>query len=128
MTLQIALDADNNKIWFGINGTFVTGGDPVAGIYAAYTNAIIVLFPSIGDGSSGGDYKATFNFGQQAFVYTPPTGFKSLNAAKPASAEQQKGSEYFNTIVWSGTQYPTSNHWRRFSARSIWTKPRSTSQ
>ena len=126
--VQIALDADNSKIWFGINGTFIAGGNPAAGIGAAYTNVTGgALFPSIGDGSSGGDYKATLNFGQQAFVYTPPTGFKSLNAANLPGGTVKKGSEYFNTIVWScdGTS-PRAITGVGFQPDFIWTKPRST--
>ena len=126
--VQIALDADNSKIWFGINGTFVAGGDPVAGTNAAYTNVTGgALFPSVGDGSSGGDYKATYNFGQRAFAYTPPTNFKSLNAANLPGGTVKKGSEYFNTIVWSGDgSTPRSITGVGFQPDLIWTKPRST--
>ena len=43
-----------------------------------------------------------FNFGQRAFAYTPPTGFKALNTSNLPAPEIADGSDYFNTVLWSG--------------------------
>ena len=84
--LMVALDATNNKLWFGKNGTWFNSGDPVAGTNAAFTNVTGgALFPAIGDGSGAGTYAAAINFGQQPFTNTTVwttlknAGFRTLN-------------------------------------------------
>jgi hypothetical protein len=79
--VQIALDMDNGKIWWGKNGTWFASGNPAAGTNAAFTNlAGNTVLPAMGVGgtvNAGGKY--AFNFGQRPFSYTPPTGFVALN-------------------------------------------------
>ena len=85
--VNVALDMDNGKIWFGEDGTWNASGDPAAGTNAAYTNVNTdqALTPTFGDW--GQATQGTFNFGQTAFAHTPPTGFKRLNTANlPAPA------------------------------------------
>ena len=124
--LQIALDADNSKIWFGKNGTYFASGDPAAGTNAAYTNVTGgALFPSVGDGSAGGVYKATYNFGQRAFDYTPPTGFKALNTANLPVPTVKDGTEYFNTVLWTGNSSTQAITGVGFQPDFVWAKARS---
>jgi hypothetical protein len=72
----VALDLDNNFIYFAINGTWQNSGDPTSG--ASGTGA--------GIASATGTYFAylsfytathafTCNFGASSFVYTPPAGY-----------------------------------------------------
>jgi hypothetical protein len=73
----VALDLDNGKIWFSCNGTWQASGDPAAGTNAAFTSISGTYFPEYGlNGISTNGYA---NFGQQPFVYTPPSGFVALN-------------------------------------------------
>ena len=44
-----------------------------------------------------------FNFGQRAFAYTPPTGFKALNTSNLPAPTVKDGSDYFNTVLYNGT-------------------------
>jgi hypothetical protein len=80
--IGIILDADNGKLYFSKNGTVQNSGDPVAGTGFAFSGltgpyrfAVQVENGGIGD----------FNFGQRAFAYTPPSGFKALSTANISS-------------------------------------------
>jgi hypothetical protein len=42
------------------------------------------------------------NFGQRAFAYTAPSGYKSLNTANLPTPTIADGSKYFDTNVWNG--------------------------
>jgi hypothetical protein len=73
--IGVAFDADNGKLWFSKNGVFPNSGNPATGANAAYT-AIpsMAYFPAVSQQNTTG---AT-NFGQRAFAYTAPSGFKAL--------------------------------------------------
>ena len=43
------------------------------------------------------------NFGQRAFAHTPPTGHKKLCTANLPTPTIKKGSDYFNTVLYTGT-------------------------
>jgi hypothetical protein len=79
-----AVDMDSGKIWWSKNGVFQASGDPAAGTNAAFTdlltrgsNAFFVYSAQNGASNSN---TLNWNFGQQPFAYTPPTGFLALNA------------------------------------------------
>ena len=95
--LSIAVDSDNGKIFFAVNGTYVNSGNPANGTGAVYTNLPTGenLFPAItnyvGDGStatllmnfgsppyseSGGE---TDGNGYGNFAHAVPSGYYSLN-------------------------------------------------
>ena len=80
-TIIVAFDATNGKLWFGKNGTWFNSGDPVAGTNAGYTG----LTSSTGYFFGGDVYTSgsasiyNWNFGQQPWTYTPPSGFVALN-------------------------------------------------
>ena len=82
-TVSVAFDADNNKIWFAVDGTWQASGDPASGTNSAGTtqsgiNYVPCLTILAGNAESYRHYTFT-NFGQRPFSYTPPTGFKSMN-------------------------------------------------
>ena len=103
--LQVALDYDNKKLWFGKNGTFYNSGNPATGTNAQATwdgvefdgYRPIYPLPDV-----YGTSKLTFNFGQSSsfagkkstgsanaadsnsrgdFYYTPPSGYLALCTA-----------------------------------------------
>jgi len=43
------------------------------------------------------------NFGQRPFAYTPPTGYKKLNTYNLPDSSIKDGSEYFNSVLYTGT-------------------------
>ena len=51
-------------------------------------------------GSFSGE--ANFNFGQRAFAYTPPTGFKALNTANLPAPGVKEGAKHFSANTWTG--------------------------
>ena len=92
--VMMALDMDNLKMWFGINGTWLSSGDPAAGSgeqHSGITDSFMTPAIASFSGTSGYDWQ--FNFGNpiyansssQAddngygdFEYDVPTGFYSL--------------------------------------------------
>jgi hypothetical protein len=73
--VQVAVDLDAGKIWFGVNNTWVDSGNPASGTNAAYTGLSGTYLPVIGVLDGG---KCNTNFGQRPFAYTAPSGFKAL--------------------------------------------------
>jgi len=94
--IQIAIDMDNNKIWWGKNGTYPNSGDPAAGTNAAYTNLSGELLIIAGDNYSTKTPTIQANFGNGyfgttqvssaqnpddgigIFEYDVPTGYRAL--------------------------------------------------
>lgn len=100
--IGIALDCDNNKLWFRNASGWINSGDPEAGTGANFTRSTTVpVAPAFSKYANTGAY--TFNFGQNAFTYTPPTGFNTnfatQNLPAPTIAD---GSQYFNTVIYAG--------------------------
>ena len=58
--------------------------------------------PAISGYTSDGSY--SINFGQQAFSYTPPTGYKKLNSANLPNPTIKLPENHFNTLVFIGNQ------------------------
>ena len=97
--LQYAVDRDNNKIYWGVNGTYRNSGDPAGGSGAVASSLTHYgdWMPYVNHGSNAGSSAGTFNFGQDGtfagaktaqgnsdgngignFYYSPPTGFLAL--------------------------------------------------
>ena len=98
--IGIALDLDNNKLYFSKNGTFQNSGDPTSG--STGTGAVSIQAPSgtidgvyyfaVGDNRNGHDTRMDCNFGNPAyanssgntdgkygnFEYAPPSGYYAL--------------------------------------------------
>ncbi len=84
--IGVALDMDNGKIWFSVDGVWQNSGDPVAGTGEAFsglTGTIYAMISHYYDGQSG-----VANFGQADFSYSAPSGFYS-------------GLGVFSTDAWS---------------------------
>ena len=102
--IGVALDLDNSKIFFSKNGTFQNSGDPVSGTGFAYDDLLkdTTYAPFISHAGSSAT-ACSINFGQRAFVYTPPTGFKAINrtnllAAEGAPAIRDPSTEFVSAI------------------------------
>jgi|5B_taG_2_1085324.scaffolds.fasta_scaffold36747_2 hypothetical protein len=105
--ISVALDLDNNKLYFAKNGTWEKSGNPESGstgtgaisITATASTPLGAYFPSVGDATNS--YNATFktNFGSPPysissgnadgngygnFEYAVPSGYYSLNTANLA--------------------------------------------
>jgi hypothetical protein len=109
--VMIAFDADNNKLFFGVNGTwanFGSGvGDPAAGTNAAYTNLDSSQYQIVPYGVAVSNTTGiTFNFGQRTYSYTPPTGFTALctsNLPEPTyGVEVIVDDKSSAAVIWTG--------------------------
>jgi hypothetical protein len=130
--VQVAVDRDNDLLWFGVNGTWEASGDPAAGTgeqfdISGYTGRGFA--PYAGFQSSSGTQYWLGNFGQLGFAYAPPTGFVALSTANLPAPTIKDGSKYFQTSLWSGnssTQEINQAGNSTFQPDLVWLKSRST--
>ena len=104
--IQCAWDADNGKVFFGINNTWQASGDPAAGDNPAYSSigTTVVDGGGLGPGaSSEGNTVYLFRFTEAECSYDPPTGFKHLNTANIAEPSIKDPSTNFQTTLFTGT-------------------------
>ena len=120
--VQVAVDMDNKKIWFGIDNTF--SGDPAAGSGEAFSNLPTTILPMLYTAQS----TQVFNFGQDSsfsgaktsgsanasddnnqgdFFYAPPSGYLALCSANlpdptlgPGQSEQ--ATDNYTSLIWTG--------------------------
>jgi len=72
--VNIAIDFDDNKIWFGINGVW-NDGDPATGLNQSMSLNSPVTYAIVA--GLAGDSQLTANFGASDFIYSVPEGFLS---------------------------------------------------
>lgn len=128
-TITIAFDADTNKLYFGADGNWADGSgntdQTFANASAAYTVATgYTYFPAIS--FNGGN--AFANFGQRPFDHTPPDGYQALNTANLTVPTVKDGTEYFNTVLYTGTGSSNSITGVGFQPDWVWIKKRSASE
>jgi len=100
--IGVAFDADNGKIWWAKNGVWQASGDPAAGTNEAYSGISGTYKPAVSNGGATSACTVNTTFGQQPFAYTPPTGFLPLNTYNLPDETIVDGSEYFNTVLYTG--------------------------
>jgi hypothetical protein len=116
--LMVAVDMDNNKIYWGLNGTWFNSGNPVTGANPGLSGQIsssysyVPVMSAYAYNGVQNPLQTQTNFGQRPFAYTPPTGFVSLNttniqATGPSSVGKaaQQPNKWFDVNVWGGTGY-----------------------
>jgi hypothetical protein len=81
--IMFAFDAASGELWVGRNGTWLNSGDPAAGTGEVTTVSLSYSWVATVCDASTQD--ADINFGQRAFSYTPPSGFKALSTANITS-------------------------------------------
>lgn len=125
--LMFAVDADNSTMWVGRNGTWYnTSGtaNPATNTDPRFSSIPSGMFPGVNlpNPASGG---VTMNFGQRAFSYTPPSGFKALNTANLPTPSIKKGSLYMDATLRTGTGATASVSSLGFQPDLVWIKSRS---
>lgn len=132
--VMMALDIDAGKLWFGINGTWMSSGVPSTGTNPQFTFTANQAL-SFAVASGGGVQSWTGNFGQRAFAYTAPSGFKALctqNLPTPVigASSTTLASKNFNTTLYTGNGTSNSNTQSitgvGFQPDLVWIKNRST--
>jgi hypothetical protein len=123
--LMCAFDADAGKVWFGVNGSWYSSGDPAAGTNERYSGLTDgTWMPAVTAYNSSGS-PASINFGQRPFAYTPPTGYKSLCTSNLPDPTIADGSQYFDTKLYTGNGTSQTISGLGFSPDWVWTKLRS---
>ena len=129
--IGVAVDADNGKVWFSKNGTWQNSGDPTNGndtndatsVTGQTYDTTKEYYPTV---SNYNGSEASINFGQTPFKYTPPTGYKKLNTYNLPDSTIADGSQYMNTVLYTGngdlTSHPITGV--GFSPDWIWIKRR----
>ena len=117
--LGCAIDLDNNTAQFYKQGSALGSIDISSSKLA--TKKVMPYF--ICHPFSDPDY--TFNFGQQAFAYTPPTGYQSLCSANLPEPTIKLPNKHFDTLLYSGTGSANSVTGLNFAPDWVWAKVRS---
>ena len=100
-TIGIALDMDNQKVWFSVQGTYINSGNPSTGANATFDG--ITAGETIAICARPLNNTLNFNFGQRDFEYTPPTGFKTLCSANLSDPTIKLPNKHFATFTYTGT-------------------------
>jgi hypothetical protein len=120
----------NGKVWFGKNNTwydstFGTTGNPSAGTNATVSSLSNNAFSIAFCGANASPVLAA-NFGQQAFIYTPPTGFKALNTYNLPDSTIVAGNKVMDATTYTGTSAAQNiTNAGGFKPDLVWTKSRS---
>ena len=131
--LQVAVDIDNGKIWYGVNNTYLVSGDPagdsnpIDDYTEATYNPLQVCVgtyntPDLPDINFGQDstFRGQRSAGNNAdgngrgdFAYAPPSGFLAICAANlPIDAnidpggddgDTENSTKQFNCVAYTGT-------------------------
>jgi len=128
--VMMALDIDAGKLWFGVNGTWMSSGVPSTGTNPQFTFTANQAL-SFAVSSGGGTPAWTGNFGQRAFAYTAPSGFKAVvtqNLATPTvgASSATLANKYFDIALYTGDGNATKTiSGLNFQTDFLWTKSRS---
>ena len=128
--IGIALDLDNMKIYFHKNGTYINSGNPNTGANPDTVQDLQVnnsggyIFQAGSDGQN--NITASANFGQHAFSYSIPTGYKTLTSNKlpdnvPSIINPKQN---FAAITYTGAGSATNITGLLFEPGLIWCKSR----
>ena len=134
-TIGIALDMDNKKIWFtNTSGSYFNSGNPVTGANAAVDFSSTGHFPAgvtpFVSLYQGADIQTAINFGQSAFTYTAPEGYKTLSSQNlrdhliTSNTPILNPKEHFAAITYTGSGSSTNITGLLFEPDLIWCKSR----
>ena len=125
----VALDMDNKKVFFSKNGTFFASQDPAnsTGEIVAFSTTMqnSTIAPAIQ--TYNGSSEVAMNFGQRAFDYTPPTGYKKLNSANLPDPTILLPNKHFEVLLYSGNGGTQSITGLQFQPDWVWAKRRNGS-
>ena len=126
--IQVAYDSATGKFWIGNNGSWLLSGNPAAGTTPAGTlsgetgNKLVNWAAAT---TLSRQTATSWNFGQQGFKYTPPTGYLALNAANLPTPTIKRGDSYMAVNTRTGTGAAFNVTGQRFAPDLVWTKGRS---
>jgi hypothetical protein len=147
--LGVGIDLDNNKLYFSKNGTWQNSANPETNtggfsITAPSSTLLGEYFASASDINSNLSSTVAFNFGNPSFSitsgnsddngygnfeYAPPSGYLALctqNLATELSPTIDDGSQYFNTVLYTGNASTNDITGVGFQPDWLWIKSRSS--
>ena len=139
--ISFAFDMDNKKMYIAKNGTYMNSANPSTstnGISFTTTDSMHCQFKSRQDDSLSANFgNPPFSItsgnsdgnGYGNFEYTPPSGYLALctqNLATALSPTIDDGSQYFNTVLYTGNGSSQSITGVGFSPDFLWLKERSS--
>ena len=111
--VSVAIDRETGDCWFAKNGVWISG-DPVAGTDPAFTipaDWLDGLRASVQDSAASGAIKAKVNFGQFAFDYPVPDGFRTLSTSGMPCPDIMNPDDYVTTRERAGGADITDLPW-----------------
>ena len=120
--VQFAYDADGQKLYTGKNNTWELSANPSTGSNPNWTSVASGGFPMVG--SYGSSRYVTVNFGQQGFVYTPPTGYKALNSQNLPDPTILLPDKHFEAKIYTPNSGNLSVTGFEFQPDWLWLKSR----
>jgi hypothetical protein len=123
--IGVAIDMDNGKLYFSKNGTFINSGDPAAGtgnVASGLTGETI--FPAVSQITANDGYTFVANFGQRAFAYSAPSGYKALCTANLDTPTIADGSTAMDVALYTGNGSTQTISGLGFSPDFAWLKKR----
>lgn len=118
---MVALDMDNNKVWFGRNGSWANNGNPNTGLGETFSilsgrSYYFACNTYLGD-------QLVANFGQRPWAYDAPFGFLPLCTTLLPQPIIQKSSSYFDAVTYTGNSTArTVSLPSAFSPDLVWLK------
>ena len=142
MMMAVDLDSSTKKIYFGKNGGWWNGSDYSAGSPSTGVTLANDVTYQFQFGSGSGTSTNEVNFGNPPFSitsgnsdgngygnfeYAPPSGYLALctqNLATELSPTIDDGSQYFNTVLWTGNGGTNAITGVGFKPDWVWGKDR----
>ena len=128
--ISVAMDLDQAtpQVWWAKNGTYINSGNPATNTngadigptsYTGYYNFAVSLWAA-----TGSQWDA--NFGQRAFSYSIPDGFKTLCTDNIRPNQNIIPKKHFDTLTWTGDDSSDRNiEGLEFKPDMVWIKNRS---
>lgn len=117
-----AIDMDNGKVWFSVNGNFVGGGVPSTGTNASFSSITGSVTPVFRPYAS----TISANFGQKPFKFPPPAGFQPLALANTPRPSIVRPDQYVGVTTYTGNGGTQSIN-VGFKPDFVWVKNRGAS-
>ena len=127
-TLQVAIDVDNGRLWFGCDNVWASGS-PYSNASPSYTFTAGTPF-SPHFAVFGANASMDVNFGQKPFKFPPPDGFQplSLSTVQPEKVIARP-DQYVSATLFTGTGDAVSSRTVELpqDADLVWAKSRDRS-
>ena len=117
----IGVAVKNGKLYMAINNTWVLSGNPATESNPLYSS--LSGLKGFLVGTTDGDWQC--NWGQRAFAYSAPSGYRPVSSAFLPTPTIADGSAHFGIKLYTGNGSTQSIDSLAFQPDFVWIKPRS---